>query len=191
MKHYAVLGLDLSLTSTGYCYRASSDEIVTGRIVPGNLRGLERLDFLESQLISVIREAGQGLVDGLTHAIVEDYSMGNANRGSPGRFFHMGEWGGIARRALWRRDLDILLAAPAQVKILATGNGGAATKKPQVMAGVLETWNYEITNDDEADAFVLMHLGEATIDRRKARRYPEKKARAIQSVKWLTGNLAD
>lgn len=188
--HYSVLGLDLSLTSTGYCYRNPDQEITSGTIVCGDLRGIERLSWLEEQLIQVCREADRDPDFSLTHAIVEGYSMG-VKRGNPGRVFDLGEWGGVARMALWKQDVGILCAPPAQVKMFATGNGGSKIKKPEVRQGILDTWNYDIPNHDEADAFVLMHLGEAMVNRRLARRYPQDKSRAIQGVKWLTGNLRD
>lgn len=175
-----VLGLDLSLTSSGYAYRLD-DEIVTGRIVTKHLRGPGRLAFLEDSLLEVVEHADPD------YAVIEGYAMGFGGR-NPGRVFDIGEWGGVARLALYRYDIEMIIVSPSSLKMFATGNGGSAIKKPQIMQAIREIWHYDIAQDDEADAFVCMMLGEAYLSKRAARRYNANRIRALEKLERLTCN---
>ena len=179
-----VLGLDLSLTSTGYAYRvppnhASGQEIVTGRILSKHLRGPERLWFLEGQLVDILTFG-----DPFTLAVIEGYAMGFGGK-NPGRVFDIGEWGGVARLCLFEHGVPIVIVSPSSLKMFATGNGGAAIKKPQVIAAIKEVWNYQVDQDDEADAFVAMMLGEAYLNKRKRRKYNANQIRALDKIEYI------
>lgn len=180
-----VLGLDLSLNSTGYAYRAQATsydamEVVTGRITTGKLRGVSRLDFLEECLQDIIKDGP------FTLAVIEDYAMGyGGNKSNPGRVFNIGEWGGIARLSLHRASIPLVLVSPSSLKMFATGNGGSAIQKHHVMSSIQEVWDYRVDQDDEADAFVCMMLGEAYSSQRKRRRYDSSRIRALDKVEYV------
>lgn len=183
----SVLGLDLSLTSTGYAYR-KKDEIITGTITPNHLRGPERLAFLSDQLKEIIHHCLFTYRKPFDLAIIEGYAYGVARGGSGGalgRIFDIGEWGGVARLTLYQHAIRLGIASPAALKMLATGNGGSAIKKPQVKQGIMDTWGYEISQDDEADAFVALMLGEAVLDARGQRRYSLDRLRALDRVEYV------
>lgn len=177
----SVMGLDLSLNSTGYCYRTPGD-IITGRIIPNDLRGMERLYFNRHTLGEVLDEA---VAKGgpISLVVIEGYAMGRSK--SQGRVFNLGEWGGIARLVAYDRGIPMLIAPPAQLKMFATGNGGSAIKKPEVIQAIRDVWSYDVPQDDEADAFVLMHLGEAYLDCRIQRGIPQARKRALDGVEYL------
>ncbi len=188
-----VIGLDLSLNSSGYAYR--SDEvgrlptITTGRIKPGKRRGMERLHFNRQKLGETVADAERRLDPEhvrpmpITLAVIEGYAMGYGGKGTPGRVFNIGEWGGVARLFLYDQDIPMLIVSPSSLKIFATGNGHA--EKPEIVQAITELWGYDVPQDDEADAFVLMMLGEAYLSKRKARRYGPNRLRALEKVEYV------
>ena len=189
----SVLGLDLSLNSTGYAYRSDLvgrlPTITTGRIKPGKRRGPERLHFNRQQLGQAVNDAERRFDREraepirLTLAVIEDYAMGYGGNRHPGRTFSIGEWGGVARLYLYDQGIPMLYVSPSSLKMFATGNGNA--EKPQVIQAIAELWEYDVPNDDEADAFVLMMLGEAYLSKRKRRRYGPDRLRALDKVEYV------
>lgn len=90
--------------------------------------------------------------------LVEGYSLG-----SPGRLslVRLGELGGVLRLRLFELDIPYVEIPPTQLKRYATGNGQAG-KEAMIAAAV--ALGAEPRNDDEADAFLLRHLGRAAYD---------------------------
>lgn len=159
-----VLGFDPSLTSSGFSYYTAEGQLVTGRIRPKKLRGLERLDYIADTFTKLL----DGLV--IQHRcspllVYEGYAMGL--RGTPGRFFDMGELGGVLKLIAYQKRVDVLLVPPSNLKKFATGKGDA--DKPMVMAAVAENWGASFKYNDEADAFALMRMGMAYMSRRPPR----------------------
>jgi Holliday junction resolvasome RuvABC endonuclease subunit len=136
------VGLDLSLTATGWAVIREGKDPLTGILRGSKRRGVERLLHLQDQLINVLPE-------GPLVISVEDYSMG-----SKGKTFHIGEWGGVAKLTLLQRgNCAVLLASPSSLKQFITGKGNSP--KPVVIAHVNKTCATSITNDNEADALTL------------------------------------
>lgn len=153
---HRVVGIDASLTSTGYSYTDANGEVHTGRFIPKKMFGMERLEY--------IRDAFQGL---MSHSCLyqkgyptliayEGYAMGRNTGG--GRSFSMGELGGVLKLFAYSRGIDVLLVPPPSLKLFMTGKGNS--DKEAVMRSVASVYGYNITQDDEADAFALMKMGE-------------------------------
>ena len=150
-----MLGIDASLSSTGYAYQSDAG-LVTGRVTTGDLRGPYRLVYIRNQLASVLQKAAPTLV------VLEDYAMGA--RGN--NMFHIGELGGILKALIWERSIDLLLLSPTMLKLAITGKGnadrGKAGKgKPEMRKALNDRFGYDIPQNDEADAAGLMIIGEA------------------------------
>lgn len=140
-----LVGLDLSLRCTGYAYADSGSGVTVGRIKPPTkMRGVERLLWIEGALLSALPNMPSVVV-------IEDYAMG-----AKGRVFHIGEWGGVARLALYRRgNCATHTASPSTIKQAVTGNGNA--KKDRMLREVRTLFpGLMITDDNEADALAAL-----------------------------------
>ena len=134
----------------------NTGHLVTGRIRPKKLRGGERLDYIATcfeQLIDDIHIQHREV----PLVVYEGYAMGM--RGNPGRFFDLGELGGVLKLIARRKLIDVLLVPPANLKKFATGVGNA--DKDMVKSAVAENWGSLFKHDDEADAFALLQMGVA------------------------------
>lgn len=78
-----------------------------------------------------------------------------------GRLFDIGELGGLLKTVAWRAGIDVLLVPPTNLKQFATSSGRADKDKGRVAQGILNSWGVRLERDDEADAFVLLKMGEA------------------------------
>lgn len=161
-----VIGFDPSLTSSGFSYIDNSGQVHTGRIRP-KTRGVERLDFV-SECFNDLFSSMVRQYRSCPLLVYEGYSMGSPKMGNIGRFFDIGEQGGILKLLAYRRGANILLVPPTSLKKFATGKGNA--DKESVIASVASVWNYHIPHNDEADAFVLMQMGLAHLNSKKARK---------------------
>lgn len=113
------------------------------------LRGGARLAAIDTWLDRLLDKWG-----GATLAAVEGYAMAAQNRP-----FDLGEVGGVVRLRLFQRGIPYVVVPPTQVKKFATGSG-QATKK-QVQAAIKARWGLGITQEDQADAFVLSRIAYA------------------------------
>lgn len=161
-----VIGLDLSLTSTG----VASSLGWTDRIRPGDLRGLERLRYITRTIGDYARTGRYRL------AVLEGPSYGS-RYGSP----H--ERGGLwwmVYDLLDRREIPVAVAPPASLKLWATGSG-AASKTAVLDAMRLRYPHAEITTSDEADALALAEMGAAWTQQAEVTGHQR---RALNGVNW-------
>lgn len=176
-----VLGLDLSLTSSGFAYRGDDEQIHTGTINPKSFKGVPRLVYIRRVIETIIMKHGT------THAVIEGYSLG---RFQAQRAHSTGELGGAIKMMFWEKRILILLVAPKSLKKFATGNGNST--KPQVQGHIQTRWHYRIDQEDEADAFVLLKAGEAYFNRRTARTYDPKRREALEKFELIRpGSIGD
>lgn len=163
-----VLGFDPSLTCSGFAYEIDG-EIHTGTIKTRSLRGNERLDFILHSTVKILDIVQPSLI------VYEGYSMGSPK--GAGRSFDIGEMGGLLKHYFWKHGLPVFLVPPSNLKQFATTKGNS--KKPEIMKAIADVWGYRITQEDESDAFVLMKMGEAKVNRRRLRTYDEKRRTAL------------
>lgn len=174
-----VLGLDPSLTGYGYAWTPTR----CGTLRSGG-HGLPRLRWL--------RDAVRGLVlhlraAGPVHLVVIEGMFPSTDT-----YVH-------ERAALYWWTLDVLddlgvpvaVAPPAQVKMLATGNGSSATSKAHVVAAARNHLGYRGTghvkkDTNEADALWLAELGYQRLGRPTVH-LPQQHTRALTSVAWPPG----
>lgn len=177
-----VLGLDLSLTSSGFAYLGHRDlEMHTGIITPKVYKGVPRLVYIRRCIEMIIMEQG------ISHAVIEGYSMG---RFQMQRAHSTGELGGTIKMMLWEKRISILIVSPKGLKKFATGNGNS--KKPQVQGHIMTRWGYRIEQEDEADAFVLYQAGLAYFNPRRARAYDTKRREALENFELIRpGSIGD
>lgn len=146
-----ILGLDLSLTSTGIA-KYDSDALIrysTFRLKPpSKLAGHPRLQWLRSNIRTAVSEA--------QYVIVEGPSYGNqGSERQKGHHERAGLWW-IVTHDLWNLGLPVAIAPPAQIKKFATGKGNAG--KDEVLSAVVRRYDDFKGGNDEADALVAAAL---------------------------------
>lgn len=172
-----VLGLDLSLTSTGVALPDGTTE----RLQPPRLVGMERLCWLRDQVLR--RAIGEpdpvtDLPPGVDVIAVEGYAMGSKRQSHS---YATGELGGVVRLALWEDGYRVVDVPPATLKVFATGRGNAS--KDEVLAEAIRRLQYQGANNDEADALWLRALtlaayGVPVVD------VPKTHLRALEKIEW-------
>lgn len=166
-----VLGLDLSLTSTGVASSLGWAERIRPRT-----RGLDRLRLIVSRVRSYADAGGYAL------AVIEGPAYSRAGQAGHDELAAL-RW--MVRDALDRAGLPVAIAPPQSVKLWATGKGNAG--KGDVAAGMdlrfpglglMAGQRY-----DEADALALADMGAAWL---RADTLPDHQTRAMASVAWPT-----
>lgn len=160
-----VLGLDLSLTRTGWALDGRH-----GVIPCGSRTGPERIDWILRQVLDLAGEA--------EIVAMEGYSFGSRGRA----VFQIAELGGLIRWAFWRRNIRWAEIPPAVVKKLATGKGNAG--KEEVLAAAIRRLGYSGHDNNEADALwleqaALIHYGDPI-----AASMPQANREALEKVTW-------
>lgn len=148
MKKYFI-GLDLSLTGTGFCLVREDWSVPRFETLKNKLRGVERLIWITES----IRERVEGYSPEDTEIVIEDYSFGSFDRGQREK----AELHGNVKTMLFKLGFDVIWIAPTSLKKFATGKGNA--KKDVIIKTVFQNWGYDLTDNNQADAAVLAHIG--------------------------------
>lgn len=158
-----VIGLDLSLTSTGVAGNGWTDRIKT------KCRGHMRLDVIVDNILDFVRHADLVVVEGPSY-------------GSTGSSYHelAGLWW-LVTHNLWVHGIPFAVAAPGQVKRYATGKGNA--DKDVVIRQVARRFPWFEGGNDEADALILAAMGADQLGHPIAA-MPETHRKALKSVEW-------
>jgi Holliday junction resolvasome RuvABC endonuclease subunit len=135
--HVKIVGLDLSLTGTGY---ARPDD--TTFVLATKKRGEERLDWLQSRLADAIAEDVPDLIaiEGYTFQVNDTSTRSIA------------ELHGVVRLMLWRWKQPWFYVNPMHVKMYALGKAG---KKEQMLAEAQARFGRRFATNDECDAYWL------------------------------------
>lgn len=136
------IGLDLSLTSTGYAFGET-----TGRIAVKS-KGVERLEAIRYQVVARVLQAEAEC------AILEGYAYGRPNQAH-----QVGELGGVIRMVLHEMHIPFIVVAPTALKKWATGKGNAT--KDAMIAAAIRKHGFKGDSNDEADAWLLLKMAES------------------------------
>jgi Holliday junction resolvasome RuvABC endonuclease subunit len=163
-----IVGLDLSLTSTGF---ASSKE---SKAIQVKTKGVERLIAIETELARLI-EPGSLIC-------IEGYSFGSKNSQSHA----IGELGGVVRRMLYLNNYRWVDIPPNSLKLFATGRGNAS--KNEVVSAISARtgliWSGKGA-DDMCDAWVLRQMGLTHMGDMQYE-WPKRNLESLEKVDWTT-----
>lgn len=169
-----VVGLDLSLTSTGIA-RIVGTHVSVDRIRPKNT-GHERLQTVVDIVSSVTGSADL--------VVIEGPSYGSASSSQRGHHERAGLWW-LITHDLWAADRRVAVVPPTQLKTYATGKGNAG--KDDVLTAVVRRFpDVAVRGNDDADALVLAamgadHLGQPLVT------MPAEHRKALAKVEWPGG----
>lgn len=168
-----VVGLDLSLTGTGWAYDDWTDRIIVrdfGTINPGARREGERLSYI-IQCLTVVPKADL--------VVIEDLPMHAKSAGLTAQLH------GALKYAMYERGCPPpVLVPPATLKTLACGKGNA--DKTAMVVAARDRLGYTGTNCDEADALWLLEAGLQHLGHPAAVKLPATHLRALDKIDWGT-----
>lgn len=139
-----ILGLDLSLTATGWAL--VWDGSPRWGVIKSKSREVKRLAEIRNGVLDILNQTQPSL------AVIEGYSYGS-HQGMAG----LAELGGVIRLLLLDMAIPFIVVAPATNKKFATGKGNA--EKDLMLKRVFQHWGADMSNNNEADAFALAQFG--------------------------------
>lgn len=145
-----ILGLDVSLTSTGLCHGGKASCIVPEK----GKKGPERLSIVSRTILDRINSMG------IEFVVIEGYSFASRNS----QAHSIGELGGCIRMLLWENGVPFSEVPPTSRAKFATGKGNAG--KTEVISAISSKTGLVFSGagaDDECDAWVLEQMGLARL----------------------------
>lgn len=171
---YPVVGIDLSLTSTGvsFLWADGSDRIFS--IKPEKLAGVARLVEIRNTLLKEMSGLGYPKI------VLEGYSFA-----SKGAYSHeIGELGGVVKIAFYEQHWRWVHVPPTVRAKFATGRGNAS--KGEVVSAISARTGIAWTGSgaaDECDAWILQEMGLAYLGEPRYN-WPEAQLAVLKSVDW-------
>jgi len=163
-----IIGLDLSLTSTGYSINEK-----TGVIVSKN-KGPARLSEINKIVLQLC------LDNDIELAVIESYSFASRNS----QAHSIGELGGCVRMTLWECNIPYIEVPPTCRAKFATGKGNAG--KTEVISSISSKTGLVFSGagaDDECDAWVLEQMGLTYIGE-STQSWTKEQLEALTKVDW-------
>lgn len=164
-----VLGLDLSLTATGWA--TGLDRY--GVYKPAT-RGVGRLVELNQWLTDLVWNLGAD-PDGEL-AVIEGYAYAKTNQAH-----QIGEWGGVARLTLYQAGIPYVEVPPAVLKKFSAGRGNA-TKADMRMA-LYQRTGIDVKDDNTVDAIWLAAAGHQAAEN-PLWDMPKTNVAALEKIQW-------
>ena len=170
-----VIGLDLSLTSTGWAsnYGHLGTITSTGKADATLGQRLERIRRLTTRITDIAWDLTPHLV------LVEGPSYGSSNG-------HHHDRSGLWWQVVNNLPEPVVEVPPALVKLYATGKGNAS--KDTVLAAVVRRYpDWTVAGNDQADALTLAAIGARRLGHPIEDSLPEVRVAAVDRVAWPTG----
>lgn len=163
-----LMGLDLSLTSTGYSIGGETGLVTT------TYRGPERLHHISCTIIDICHEHNVNAV------ILEGYAFASRNS----QAHSIGELGGATKMRLWEMQIPFVEVPPTCRAKFATGRGNAG--KNEVISCISAKTGISWTGagaDDRCDAWILEQIGLAYLGKSDYT-WPEEHMSIIGKIDW-------
>lgn len=144
-----VIGLDLSMTATGYAGPDGTRVFTsTGHKDATLVQRSARLIMLRSSIAAAVEAQQPDLV------LIEAPSLGQGRQG--GTHDRSGLWW-LVVSFLLSLGVEVIEVPPATLKKYVTGKGNA--QKPDIRMELFKRFDIDLRDDNEADAFALRALG--------------------------------
>lgn len=163
-----LLGLDLSLTSSGYSLNGNTGIITT------KAKGPERLSIVNKTVLQLC------LDEFIDCVVMEGYSFASRNS----QAHSIGELGGCIRMTLWECGIPYIEVPPTSRAKFATGKGNAG--KTEVISAISSKTGKLFSGagaDDECDAWVLEQMGLAKINK-SVYSWTKDQLSALEKIDW-------
>jgi len=163
-----ILGLDLSLTSTGYSFHGNTGIFST------KAKGPERLSTISKLVLQFC------LDNDVECVVIEGYSFASRNS----QAHSIGELGGCIRMTLWECNIPYIEVPPRCRAKFATGKGNAG--KTEVISSISSKTGLVFSGagaDDECDAWVLEQMG-LTYLGESTQSWTKEQLEALTKVDW-------
>jgi crossover junction endodeoxyribonuclease RuvC len=163
-----ILGLDLSLTSTGHSTKGE-----TG-IFSVKEKGAERLSLVTRMVVDFC------VNNSIECVVLEGYSFASRNS----QAHSIGELGGCVRMRLWENGIPFVQVPPTSRAKFATGKGNAG--KTEVISAISSKTGKIFSGggaDDECDAWVLEQMGLARVGLSQFQ-WTKEQMSALDKVDW-------
>jgi len=147
------MGIDQSTTSSGIIILDWKGKIVLERLIKYNSNTINntdmRLVWLHQEFLNVM------LDERFLNICLVGYELPSATR--PAQAHLMGETAFTIKLACWKTDLPYITIAPQRIKkyVAATKSEGV---KSLVMKNVYKQYDYDVNDDNLADAFVIAQI---------------------------------
>jgi Holliday junction resolvasome RuvABC endonuclease subunit len=139
-----LIGLDLSLTSTGVSVNGDT------QVLSIKEKGAERLSLISNKILEIC------ISEKISCALIEGYSFSSRNS----QAHSIGELGGCVRMRLWENGIPFVDIPPTCRAKFATGKGNAS--KGEVISAISAKTGKVFSGaggNDECDAWVLEQMG--------------------------------
>ena len=150
------VGLDLSLTGTGFCLKRGQELIMkTIKTTPKtSIHDIARLQYIRDELMKMIPS-------GVSMVCVEDFFIPHSSmQMNAAKVLIM--LGTTVRLALVDQKIPFYIISPQQLKKYGTGKGNGP--KGLVIREIYKRWGVDAKDDNQADATVLAYMAEALFD---------------------------
>ena len=150
------IGLDMSLSSTGFCLKDSLHMTMdTIRTKPDSFTNdLDRLKHIAAETMKRIPKD-------VTMICMEDFFTPFSG-GTVGAAISLAMLGTLVRMNIYEAGRPFYLISASQLKKYATGKGNS--QKSIVICEVYKRWGVDCKDDNQADACVLAFMAEAIYD---------------------------
>lgn len=169
-----VIGLDLSLTSTGIALPGPDMKTVA---LATTKKGEERLVYLRDRILEIARACN---LNGDLRVILEGYSFASRNSHAHA----LGELGGVVKVALFEMGIPIAICPPTCRAKFATGKGNAG--KAEVVSGISARTGLVWTGkgaEDCCDAWALQEMGLTYLGEPRYA-WPVENRKGLNNVDW-------
>jgi crossover junction endodeoxyribonuclease RuvC len=153
-KNKVILGLDLSLVSTGYCVLENGESIENDTIkTKASNSMINRIIYIEQEIIKHLLK-----IYNFNLICIEGFSYGSKGRS----VFDQGGLGWIIRRLCKKAMIKTMIISPNSLKKFITGKGNAP--KEDMKLKTFKKYGIEFEgpgSNDECDAYGLAQMGKA------------------------------
>lgn len=153
-KYKRIVGIDLSLSSTGICI-SCGDTKETFAIPTQPTDGM--FGRYHITLTSIMDAVNQDTTEVQTVVILEDYAYGFNTYRKSSSILQLAEIAGIIKYNLYFSRTPTYLVSPTMLKKWVTGKG--TSKKDEMRLHLFKKYNVEFKTTDEGDAYGLADFG--------------------------------